>query len=192
MTHLLWRPARRSELDLPACPRQPLFSSAHWSSYKFPTAFEVEVAEIVWGVHASDGKSQFNDVSRRDESEGQQLLWGRAEAVARQWLGVGPRLFVHAQWHRAVRVALKPTQVWLTHVHTATASRLQTSYPDLDALATLRLEPVRAAVSKSTGGQKLHVFYWNQKFITVFTRTRNWILSWAKWIQSTHSHPTSL
>jgi hypothetical protein len=40
--------------------------------------------------------------------------------------------------------------------------------------------------------KKFPAFYGTWRFITVFTRARHWSLSWARWIQSTHSHPTSL
>jgi len=39
--------------------------------------------------------------------------------------------------------------------------------------------------------KKFRSFYGNQMFITVYTRTRHWSLSWARWIQSTPSHPIS-
>jgi len=35
-------------------------------------------------------------------------------------------------------------------------------------------------------------FYGTRRFITVFTRTYNWSLSWARCIQSTNSHPISI
>jgi len=36
--------------------------------------------------------------------------------------------------------------------------------------------------------KKSHAFYGNRRFITVFTRTRNWCLSWTSCIQSVPSH----
>jgi hypothetical protein len=40
--------------------------------------------------------------------------------------------------------------------------------------------------------QNSYFFHGARRFITVFTRTRHWSLSWARWIQSTTSfHPTS-
>jgi hypothetical protein len=40
--------------------------------------------------------------------------------------------------------------------------------------------------------KKLSALYGARKFIFVFTKTRCWNLSWATWIQSTHSSPMSL
>jgi hypothetical protein len=40
--------------------------------------------------------------------------------------------------------------------------------------------------------KKYPAFYGTQKFITVFTRARHWLQSWARCIQSTPSHPISL
>jgi hypothetical protein len=40
--------------------------------------------------------------------------------------------------------------------------------------------------------KKFPAFYGTRRFITVFTRTRHWSLSWARWIQSTPSHTVSL
>jgi hypothetical protein len=40
--------------------------------------------------------------------------------------------------------------------------------------------------------KKLPTFYKNRKFFTVFTTARYCSLSWARWIQSTPSHPISL
>jgi len=41
--------------------------------------------------------------------------------------------------------------------------------------------------------QKISFFlYGTQRLITVFTRARQWSVSWARWIQSTSSHPASL
>jgi hypothetical protein len=37
--------------------------------------------------------------------------------------------------------------------------------------------------------KKFPTFYINWRFITVFTRVRHWSRSWARWIQSTSSHP---
>jgi len=37
--------------------------------------------------------------------------------------------------------------------------------------------------------KNLPAFYGALRFITVFTRARHWSLSWARWIQSTPSHP---
>jgi hypothetical protein len=36
------------------------------------------------------------------------------------------------------------------------------------------------------------VFYGTRRFITVFTRSFHWSLSWSRWIQSIPSHPISL
>jgi len=40
--------------------------------------------------------------------------------------------------------------------------------------------------------EKFSAFYEARKFITVFTRSCHWSLSWSKWIQSTSSHTLSL
>jgi hypothetical protein len=40
--------------------------------------------------------------------------------------------------------------------------------------------------------KKLPAFYGTLRYITVFTGARYWSLSWARWIQSTPSHPISL
>jgi hypothetical protein len=40
--------------------------------------------------------------------------------------------------------------------------------------------------------KKFTAFYGTPSFITVFTRTRHWSLSWATWIQFTPSHPIYL
>jgi len=37
--------------------------------------------------------------------------------------------------------------------------------------------------------KKFSAFYVSLRFITVFTRVRHWSITWAKWIQSTLSHP---
>jgi hypothetical protein len=39
--------------------------------------------------------------------------------------------------------------------------------------------------------KKFPVFYGTRRFIAVFTRASHWIVSWARWIQSTLSHPIS-
>jgi len=47
--------------------------------------------------------------------------------------------------------------------------------------------------SKSSSQSKNTTFFYGiQMVITVFTRARNWIPFWARWIQSTYSHPLSL
>jgi hypothetical protein len=40
--------------------------------------------------------------------------------------------------------------------------------------------------------KKFLAFYETRRFITVMTRSCNLTLPWARWIQSTHSHPISL
>jgi hypothetical protein len=40
--------------------------------------------------------------------------------------------------------------------------------------------------------QEIPRFYGTRKFITIFTTARRWSLSWARWIQSKSSHPSSL
>jgi hypothetical protein len=40
--------------------------------------------------------------------------------------------------------------------------------------------------------KKFLACYGTRRFITVFTRTRHWSLSWVTWIQSELSHPVSL
>jgi hypothetical protein len=40
--------------------------------------------------------------------------------------------------------------------------------------------------------KKFLAIYRTPRFITVFARARYWFLSWARWIQSTASHPISL
>jgi hypothetical protein len=40
--------------------------------------------------------------------------------------------------------------------------------------------------------KKFPTFYGMKRFITVFTRAHHWSLFWARWIQSTPSHPVSL
>lgn len=40
--------------------------------------------------------------------------------------------------------------------------------------------------------QEILMLYGSWRFITVFTRTHLWLLSWARQIQSTPSHPVSL
>jgi len=40
--------------------------------------------------------------------------------------------------------------------------------------------------------KKFPAFNGTRRFITAFTRARHWFLSWARWIQSTISHPISL
>jgi hypothetical protein len=40
--------------------------------------------------------------------------------------------------------------------------------------------------------KKFPVVYGNQRSISVFTRTRHWSLSWARWIRSAPSHQISL
>jgi hypothetical protein len=39
---------------------------------------------------------------------------------------------------------------------------------------------------------KFPAFYRTRRFIAVFTKTRRWTLSWARWIQSTPLYPISL
>jgi hypothetical protein len=52
----------------------------------------------------------------------------------------------------------------------------------------------RVWLEKLRGTQlvKFPAFYKTNRFITVFTRAHYWPLSWARWIQSTPSHPISL
>jgi hypothetical protein len=40
--------------------------------------------------------------------------------------------------------------------------------------------------------KKFSAFYGTRRFITVFTTARHWSLSWARWTQSTPSHPIPL
>jgi len=40
--------------------------------------------------------------------------------------------------------------------------------------------------------KEVSAFYGTRRFVTAFTRSRHWSLSWARWIQSTPSHPISL
>jgi len=39
--------------------------------------------------------------------------------------------------------------------------------------------------------KKFSAFYVIRRFIIMFSRVLYWTLSWARWIQSTHSHPIS-
>jgi hypothetical protein len=52
----------------------------------------------------------------------------------------------------------------------------------------------RVLLDKMTVTQlvKFSTFYGTRSFITVFTWTHQWPLSWTRWIQSTNSHPISL
>jgi hypothetical protein len=43
-----------------------------------------------------------------------------------------------------------------------------------------------------SASQKFPDFYGTRKFIMVFTRSRHWPVSWARWIQPTLSQPVSL
>jgi len=43
--------------------------------------------------------------------------------------------------------------------------------------------------ANSHSAKKLPAFYGIRSFISVFIRPRQWSLSWARWIQSTPSHP---
>jgi hypothetical protein len=43
-----------------------------------------------------------------------------------------------------------------------------------------------------SAGKEILRFYGIRRFITVFTTSRHWSLSWARWIQSTICHPISL
>jgi hypothetical protein len=52
--------------------------------------------------------------------------------------------------------------------------------------------PSWEANSHSTSQEIFPAFYGTQRFITVFTTCLQWSLSWARWIQSTSSHPISL
>jgi hypothetical protein len=38
-----------------------------------------------------------------------------------------------------------------------------------------------------SASQEFTAFYWSRRFISVFTRARHWSLSWARWIQSSHT-----
>jgi len=41
-----------------------------------------------------------------------------------------------------------------------------------------------ASEAKSlTASEKFPIFYWAQKFITIFWRAQQWSLSWARWIR---------
>jgi hypothetical protein len=43
-----------------------------------------------------------------------------------------------------------------------------------------------------TASQEISHILWNRKFIIVFTRGHHWSLSWARFNQSTTSHPISI
>jgi hypothetical protein len=51
--------------------------------------------------------------------------------------------------------------------------------------------PSWEAASRSATEEFFNIL-WNQKLITVFTKTRHWSLSWTRWIQSILPHPISL
>jgi hypothetical protein len=54
------------------------------------------------------------------------------------------------------------------------------------------LTPWSRVVEKPTDTQPVKIFpsfYGTQRFIIVYKRDRQWSLSWARWIQSTASHP---
>jgi hypothetical protein len=65
----------------------------------------------------------------------------------------------------------------------------------LDTLSLIGLNQLHGAESLRSGPQAvtqfLLAFYGTPRFISVFTRVLNWFLSWARWIQSTTSHPVS-
>jgi len=51
------------------------------------------------------------------------------------------------------------------------------------------MEQSLSEASSHSASQKISTFHGTRKFITVFTAARHWSLSWARWIQSTISHP---
>jgi Leucine-rich repeat (LRR) protein len=50
-----------------------------------------------------------------------------------------------------------------------------------------QMNPIWKANSHSAS-QKIRRFYGTKRFIAVFKKSRQWILSWGRWIQSTPSH----
>jgi len=46
-------------------------------------------------------------------------------------------------------------------------------------------------VNSHSSSQEISGFYGTQKFVTVSTRVRHWLQSWARWIQSIFSHLAS-
>jgi hypothetical protein len=88
--------------------------------------------------------------------------------------------------YKARNARQKPTKKWdninrLT-VETALQYYLPTYLPKLHGTESF----LRSYYSLS---QKFPSFYGTRGFITVFTTACHWSLSWARWIQSTPSHP---
>jgi hypothetical protein len=48
------------------------------------------------------------------------------------------------------------------------------------------------SVTNCSAGHGISVFYGTRWFLTAFKRIRHWYISWATWVQSTPSEPTSL
>jgi hypothetical protein len=61
-------------------------------------------------------------------------------------------------------------------------------YKQKNLITTLWTTLGRVLLEKLSVINKYRAFYITRRFITVFTRTRHWYLSWARWIQSTTSH----
>jgi hypothetical protein len=57
---------------------------------------------------------------------------------------------------------------------------------------TSSIERKTSEADSLSAGQELPAFHGSRTFITVFTTARLWYLSWARWIQFTHSHLISL
>jgi len=66
----------------------------------------------------------------------------------------------------------------------------------LEKMATLLTNSMEQSPSLEANITQLDIkfpaFYGTRRFIIVLTTARHWSLSWARWIQSTPSHPISL
>jgi hypothetical protein len=88
-----------------------------------------------------------------------------------------------------------PQPVWTPWWGEKLLAPTETRIPDHPARSPALYHRAITAPEKITVDhliQKFALFYRTRRYITVFTRTRHWNLSWARWIQSTHSHPMSL
>jgi hypothetical protein len=93
---------------------------------------------------------------------------------------------------RCIEETIQPCSLntkWMFDVHLSYTKLFVILSCNLHYLS-MEKNPSSEATSRSAS-QEIRLL-WKPKFIAVFTRARHWSLSWAKWIQSTPSHPFSL
>jgi len=82
------------------------------------------------------------------------------------------------------------TMSWEVYVVTATSKSHPTDRPTDRPTNSMEKRPWEANITQQV--HKFLAFYGTRRFITLFTRSRYWSISWARCIQLTTSHPISL